>query len=337
MLAAAAAANCASCAARDVDDLPEPARGAEPDPRVGRQIADVLRAHTRRRRRQARDQALELLRAGPHPRSRARGSTPTRIELSGGMCQRVMIAMAIACEPALLIADEPTTGLDVTTQKVVMDLLARHRRRARHGDDPDHPRSRSRGAILRPDRGDGARPHGRGGQPQDAVPARRSTPIPAAWSRRRRPRRRSIEDSCRRRSGSATRRSSASQGRSSRRDAAAAGSAQARQAFRPGSAAVDGRFSLTMRRRRERRAWSANPAPARARSSRMICRLIDPSEGDIVFDGQSIGHVPSRDFHRSPLRKDIQMVFQDPNESLNPRFTRVRQHRPSAAAARRHA
>ncbi|WP_338305081.1 ATP-binding cassette domain-containing protein, partial [Bradyrhizobium ottawaense] len=56
-------------------------------------------------------------------------------------------------------------------------------------------------------------------------------------------------------------------------------------------------------------------------TSRMICRLIDPSEGDIVFDGHSIGHVASRDFHRSPLRKDIQMVFQDPNESLNPRFT----------------
>jgi peptide/nickel transport system ATP-binding protein len=53
----------------------------------------------------------------------------------------------------------------------------------------------------------------------------------------------------------------------------------------------------------------------------MICRLIDPSEGKILFDGYSISQVPARDFHRSPLRKDIQIVFQDPNESLNPRFT----------------
>jgi len=56
-------------------------------------------------------------------------------------------------------------------------------------------------------------------------------------------------------------------------------------------------------------------------TSRMICRLIDPSEGEISFEGQSIGHIPARDFHRSPFRKDIQIVFQDPNDSLNPRFT----------------
>jgi ABC-type glutathione transport system ATPase component len=56
-------------------------------------------------------------------------------------------------------------------------------------------------------------------------------------------------------------------------------------------------------------------------TSHMICRLIDPSEGEIVFEGQSIGHIPARDFHRSPFRKDIQIVFQDPNDSLNPRFT----------------
>jgi peptide/nickel transport system ATP-binding protein len=56
-------------------------------------------------------------------------------------------------------------------------------------------------------------------------------------------------------------------------------------------------------------------------TSRMICRLIDPSEGEILFDGYSIAKIPARDFHRSPSRKDIQIVFQDPNDSLNPRFT----------------
>src|SRR5262249_6436475 len=56
-------------------------------------------------------------------------------------------------------------------------------------------------------------------------------------------------------------------------------------------------------------------------TSRVICRVVDPTEGEILFDGYSISKIPARDFHRSPLRKDIQIVFQDPNESLNPRFT----------------
>ena len=89
---------------------------------VGDQIADAITAHKRMPRGEARAQALELLRAvqirDPEKRMAAYPH-----ELSGGMCQRVMIAMAISCNPALLIADEPTTGLDVTTQKVVMDLL----------------------------------------------------------------------------------------------------------------------------------------------------------------------------------------------------------------------
>jgi len=87
------------------------------------QIADVLRAHRKISVAEAKAQGLELLRA-----VRIREAEKRRYaypgELSGGMCQRVMIAMAIACEPALLIADEPTTGLDVTTQKIVMDLLS---------------------------------------------------------------------------------------------------------------------------------------------------------------------------------------------------------------------
>ncbi|WP_289052515.1 ATP-binding cassette domain-containing protein, partial [uncultured Methylobacterium sp.] len=56
-------------------------------------------------------------------------------------------------------------------------------------------------------------------------------------------------------------------------------------------------------------------------TSRMICRLLDASAGKILFDGESIGTIPARDFHRSPHRRAIQIVFQDPTDSLNPRFS----------------
>jgi ABC-type dipeptide/oligopeptide/nickel transport system ATPase component len=89
---------------------------------VGDQIADAISAHKRISRGEARAEALELL-CAVQIRDPEKRMAAYPHELSGGMCQRVMIAMAISCNPALLIADEPTTGLDVTTQKVVMDLL----------------------------------------------------------------------------------------------------------------------------------------------------------------------------------------------------------------------
>jgi oligopeptide/dipeptide ABC transporter ATP-binding protein len=94
---------------------------------VGEQIAEALRLHRRLDKRQARAAAIEAMRevAIPSPERRA-DDYPH--QLSGGMRQRVMIAMALACDPELLIADEPTTALDVTIQAQILELLDNLRR-----------------------------------------------------------------------------------------------------------------------------------------------------------------------------------------------------------------
>jgi oligopeptide/dipeptide ABC transporter ATP-binding protein len=93
---------------------------------VGRQIGEVLEIHRGMKRGAARARALELLRmVGIPDPSRRLTSYPH--EMSGGMAQRVMIAMALACEPELLIADEPTTALDVTIQAQILDLMRKLR------------------------------------------------------------------------------------------------------------------------------------------------------------------------------------------------------------------
>src|SRR5205823_1817900 len=100
----------------------EPMTSLNPSYTIGEQIAEVLVRHRGLTEAQARDKTLALLRRAGIP-SPERRIDDYPHKLSGGMRQRAMIAMALACDPKLLIADEPTTALDVTVQAQILDLM----------------------------------------------------------------------------------------------------------------------------------------------------------------------------------------------------------------------
>ncbi len=105
----------------------EPMTALNPILTVGEQIIEVIRRHLNKTPKEARDKAVHLLEQVGIPSPEARIDEYPH-ELSGGMKQRVMIAMALACEPDILIADEPTTALDVTVQAQILDLLRKMQR-----------------------------------------------------------------------------------------------------------------------------------------------------------------------------------------------------------------
>ncbi len=287
---------------------------------VGLQIADAILSHKRMSKQEAAVEALKLLQAVQIRDPEKRMSAYPH-ELSGGMCQRVMIAIAISCNPKLLIADEPTTGLDVTTQKVVMDLLASIA--AERGmatilithDLGLAARYCRRVVVMEQGRlVEEAAPLTLFHSPQHAYTKRLVAASPTATSH--------IQDLVTEEERS--------------RYLAMLAAIKPRPAPPPGTpplldvknlvkrydqgAPAVADFSMTMAAG-ESVGLVGESGSGKTTTSRMICRLIDASEGEILFDGESIGHLAARDFHRSPVRKDIQIVFQDPNDSLNPRFT----------------
>ena len=159
----------------------EPMTSLNPVFTVGEQIAEVLRLHMGMSMSQARARVVELLgEVGiPDPQLRV-NSYPH--EMSGGQQQRVMIAMAIACEPKLLIADEPTTALDVTIQKQILDLIAAAAGEAPHVGALHHPRPRRGGRDRRPRGGDAERRDPGAGTGARTSSRRRSTRTPRRCS-----------------------------------------------------------------------------------------------------------------------------------------------------------
>src|SRR5712672_467603 len=332
-----------------------PRAALNPIRKVGDQIEDVLRQHVQQSAVADRgEKAIEALEQVKIARPRERYHAYP-FELSGGMCQRVVIALALACNPQLLIADEPTTGLDVTTQKAVMDLIVELTKRrgmstilithdlglaAAYCDrvvvmekgrvvetalsadifaKPEHAYTKK---LMR------ATPR-IGASLRDLLPEEEAAALPSS------------QDS-----------SKAMDPRvKPGGDASLSGDVSAKPLLlveklvkeypRQGATAtlvklfarkppveteqfraVDGiSFGVG---HGESVGLVGESGCGKSTTSMMVMRLLDQTSGRISFDGDEIGGILPNAFARLPLRKSIQMVFQDPTDSLNPRFTAAR-------------
>jgi len=316
-----------------------PRAALNPSRKVGRQIEDVLRQHGQAVRINAKPKAIEMLKLVRinNPEDRYH-SYPH--ELSGGMCQRIVIAIAMACRPRLMIADEPTTGLDVTTQKTVMGLISELTRErgmstilithdlglaAAYCDRvivmqqgevveradartlfeaPKHPYTRK---LIR------ATPRLdvtiRDLLPED-MPAKEELPARVAIADEAAAPLLSVKNMCK--EFPLQSRGGGLAGLLKRKPK---DDDDAPSVFR----AVDNiSFDIA---RGESIGLVGESGCGKSTTSSMVMRLLDPTSGSIAFDGIDIGAVKAADFALSPHRSGLQMVFQDPTDSLNPRFT----------------
>jgi peptide/nickel transport system ATP-binding protein len=330
-----------------------PRAALNPIRKVGRQIEDVLEQHSQVDSSALTDKAIEILDQVRIARPRERYHAYP-FELSGGMCQRVVIALALACRPQLLIADEPTTGLDVTTQKTVMDLIVELTKQrgmstilithdlglaATYCDRvvvmekgrvvetalsreiftaPSHPYTRK---LMRATPRPGTSLRDLLPEDESLYEARPPTATPTLQG-----------------GGKPTESAARSNGKSGApllvveklvKEYPRKGLGGFAKIFQRQPApepetfrAVDG-ISFTINRG-ESVGLVGESGCGKSTTSTMVMRLIDKSDGVIMFDGEDIGAIAAKAFAKLPLRKRIQMVFQDPTDSLNPRFTAAR-------------
>lgn len=290
-----------------------PRAALNPIRKVGHQIEDVLRQHGRASRQDARIKAIKALTDVRINDPEARYDAYP-FELSGGMCQRVVIAIALACDPKLLIADEPTTGLDITTQKAVMDLTR------------DLIRERGMSSILiTHDLGLAAEYCDRlavmkDGEIVETGPAADvfATPKHAYTAR--------LVDATPR-PGAGLRDLLPAEARTplAAHNIADAALLEVRGLTKtyPGkSGPVHAVKGIDFKIRKGASVGLVGESGCgKSTTSAMLVRLLDPTGGSIHFEGQEIGGVAADKFARDPRRGAIQMVFQDATDSLNPRHT----------------
>ncbi|WP_316745900.1 ABC transporter ATP-binding protein [Streptomyces sp. MK7] len=300
----------------------DPLSSLDPYYAIGDQIAEVYRVHTRASRRAARARAVEVLeRVGIPDAARRSRSRPH--EFSGGMRQRALIAMALACEPALLIADEPTTALDVTVQAQILDLLHTLREETGTGlllvthDVGVAAESVDEVLVMRHGRAVEHGPVGRVlGAPAQAYTRELLGAVPRVDAPRT-----VFADASGDTSGDTSGGMSdgASEGRSGERSGDPSGGATAevvleatglRRVFGRGKralTAVDG-VSLAVHRG-ETLGVVGESGSGKTTLGRMLVGLLEPTSGEIRYEGR----------RHSGVHPAVQMVFQDPVSSLNPR------------------
>lgn len=290
-----------------------PRAALNPIRKVGHQIEDVLRQHGRATRHDARQKAIEALEAVKINNAAARYEAYP-FELSGGMCQRVVIAIALACDPKLLIADEPTTGLDITTQKAVMDLT----------DELVKARGMS-SILITHDLGLASEYCDRIVVMKDGIIVEEGKPLDL-FTNPRHPYTSKLVNATPRRGASIRsllpeeHRTPLAPRQMTEKPLLEVIDLQKTYQGKSGLVhAVKGvTFTINVG---ESVGLVGESGCGKSTTSSIIVRLFDPTGGKILYRGKDIGAMPALDFARNPLRSKIQMVFQDATDSLNPRHT----------------